>query len=58
MVELKNRLERQEAETCKDDSKFKFSLDENEKLKAGFSTERESSLGEGEGRLDAKGRSC
>ena len=33
-------LEHQEAETRKADSKFKFSLEENEKLIAGFSTER------------------
>ena len=40
LVDMKNRLEHQESETCKADSKFKFSQDENEKLKAGFSTER------------------
>ena len=40
LVDVKNRLEHQEAETRKADSKFKFSLDENEKLKAIFATER------------------
>lgn len=40
LVELKNRLEHQEAETCKANSKLKLSLDENEKLKAGFTTEK------------------
>jgi hypothetical protein len=40
--DLKIRLEYQEAETRKADAKFKFSLDENEKLKTGFSAERSS----------------
>ena len=40
LADVKTRLEHQEAETRKADSKFKFSLDENEKLKAGFSMER------------------
>ena len=40
LVDVKNRLEHQEAETRYADSKFKFSMDENEKLKARFSTER------------------
>lgn len=40
LVDLKNRLEHQEAETRKADYKFKLSLDENEKLRTGFSTER------------------
>ena len=40
LVDLTTRLEHQEAETCKADSNFKFSLNENEKLKAGFATER------------------
>ena len=37
---MKTRLEAQEAETRKADSKFKFSLDENEKLKTDFNTEK------------------
>ena len=40
LVDVKNRLEHQEAETRKADSKFKFSLDENENLKDGFTTEK------------------
>ena len=40
MTDLKTRLEAQEAETRKADSKFKFSLDENEKLKTEFNTEK------------------
>ena len=40
MANLKTRLELQEAETRKADSKFKFSLDEAEKLKTGFDAER------------------
>ena len=40
LVELKNRLEHQESETRKDESKFEFSLAENEKLKTSFSAER------------------
>ena len=38
--DVKNMLEHQEAKPHKADSKFKFSLEENEKLKAGFSMER------------------
>ena len=37
---VKTRLEHQEFETRKADSKFKFSLDETEKLKASFVAER------------------
>ena len=40
LTDLKSRLEAQEAETRKADSKFKFSLDENEKLKTEFNTEK------------------
>ena len=40
LADVKNRLEHREAETQKANSKFKFSMDENEKLKAGFSMER------------------
>ena len=40
LIDLKSRLEAQEAETRKADSKFKFSLDETEKLKADFNTEK------------------
>ena len=40
LTDLKTRLEAQEAETRKADSKFKFSLDENEKLKTKFNTEK------------------
>ena len=40
LVDLKTMLERQEDETRKDDSKFKFRLDENDKLEVGFATER------------------
>ena len=40
LVDVMNRLEHQEAKTRKVDSKFKFSLEENEKLKAGFTTEK------------------
>ena len=40
LTDLKTRLEAQEAETRKADSKFKFSLDEKEKLKAEFNTEK------------------
>ena len=40
LADVKNRLELQEAKTRKADSKFKFSLDEAEKLKTGFNTEK------------------
>ena len=40
LTDLKTRLEAQESETRKADSKFKFSLDENEKLKTEFNTEK------------------
>ena len=40
LSELKNRLEQQGTETRKADVKFKFSLDEHEKLKTGLSIER------------------
>ena len=40
MTDLKPRLEAQEAETQKADSKFKFSLDENEKPKTEFHVEK------------------
>ena len=40
MTDLKTRLEAQEAETRKADSKFTFSLDENEKLKTDFNTKK------------------
>ena len=40
LADLKNRLELQEAETRKADSKFKFSLDETENLKTDFNTEK------------------
>lgn len=40
MVNLKTRLEQQEDETRQANSKLKLSLEESEKLKAGFSTER------------------
>ena len=40
LSELKNRLDQQEAETRKADVKFKFNLEEQEKLKAGFSSKR------------------
>ena len=40
LAEVKNRLELQEAETRKADSKFKFSLDEAKKLKTRFNTEK------------------
>ena len=40
LTDLKTRLEAQEAETRKADSKFKFSLDENEKLKTELNTEK------------------
>ena len=39
-TDVKTRLEHQESETRKADSKFKFSLDETEKLKASFDAER------------------
>lgn len=38
--ELRKMLKHQESETQKAETKFKFSLDENEKLKASFNTER------------------
>src|SRR5215216_2010683 len=40
MADAKTRLENQEAETRKADSKFQFSVAEMEKLKAGFKAER------------------
>ena len=40
LADLKTRLEAQEAETRKADSKFKFSLHENEKLKTEFNTQK------------------
>ena len=40
LTDLKTQLEAQEAETRKADSKFKFSLDENEKLKTEFNAEK------------------
>ena len=39
-TDVKTRLEHQESETQKADSKFKFSLDETEKLKVSFDAER------------------
>ncbi|XP_037409694.1 histone H2B.6-like [Triticum dicoccoides] len=38
VVDLKTRLEQQEAETCEADSKLKLGLEKSEKLRAGFST--------------------
>ena len=43
---MKSWLEAQEAETRKAESKFKFSLDENEKLKTHFNTEKAAWAGE------------
>ena len=40
VVNLKTRLEQQEAETRDAESKLKLRLEESEKLKTGFSTER------------------
>ena len=40
MADAKARLEHQESETRKADSKFNFSLAETEKLKTSFDTER------------------
>ena len=40
LADVKTRLEHQESETQKADSKFKFSLDEIEKLKTSFDAER------------------
>lgn len=40
LSDLKTRLERQEAETQKADAKFKFILDENEKIKTRFAIEK------------------
>jgi predicted nucleic acid-binding Zn-ribbon protein len=40
LADVKTRLEHQESETRKADSKFKFSLDETEKLKTSFDAER------------------
>ena len=40
LTDVKTRLELQESETRKADSKFKFSLEETEKLKTGFDAER------------------
>ena len=40
MADVKTRLEHQESETRKDDSKFKLSLEEIEKLKTNFDAER------------------
>ena len=40
LADAKSRLEHQESETQKADSKFKFSLDETEKLKTSFDAER------------------
>ena len=40
MTDWKTRLEAQEAKTRKAESKFKFSLDENKKLKTEFNAEK------------------
>ena len=40
MYDLKNRLEAQETETQRADSKFKFSVSEQEKLKKEFEMEK------------------
>ena len=40
LSDAKTRLKNQESETRKADSKFKFSLDETEKLKTNFEVER------------------
>ena len=40
LADVKIRLEGQESETRKANSKFKFTLDETEKLKTSFNTER------------------
>ena len=40
LADVKTRLELQESETRKADSKFKFSVDETEKLKTSFDAER------------------
>ena len=40
LTDVKTRLEHQESETRKTDSKFKFSLDETEKLKTSSEVER------------------
>ena len=40
LADVKSRLEHQESETGKADSKFKFSLDETKKLKTSFDAER------------------
>ena len=40
LADAKTRLENQESETRKADSKFQFSVAETEKLKAGFEAER------------------
>ena len=40
MSDLKNRLEAQETETQRANSKFEFSVSEQEKLKADFKTEK------------------
>ena len=40
LADMKTRLEVQESETRKADSKFKFSLEETEKLKTGSDAER------------------
>ena len=40
VANLKTRLEQQETETRKAESKLKLSLEESEELKTGFSTER------------------
>ena len=42
LSELKNRLELQETETRRANSKFEFSVSETEKLKAGFETGKNS----------------
>ena len=42
MTDLKSRLEAQETETQKADTKFKFSISEQEKLKKEFETEKKS----------------
>ena len=40
LADAKTRLENQESETRKADSKFQFSVAETEKLKTGFEAER------------------
>ena len=40
LADLKKRLEHQESETREAKAKFKFSLDESEKLKSGFAADK------------------